>query len=99
MQPEKNASLLDQIAEFHSKCTKAQNLTEILTVGEPKHRTEAERLKQGLPLDSNTLQELVQNLIIPLILLSISPLASCLRITISPFSLFFCKNAESVTNL
>lgn len=37
---------------------KAQNVTEILMPGEPEHRTESERLKQGIPLAATTLQEL-----------------------------------------
>ena len=38
---------------------KAKNVTEILMPGEPEYRTEAKRLKEGIPLESTTLQELV----------------------------------------
>jgi LDH2 family malate/lactate/ureidoglycolate dehydrogenase len=38
---------------------KTKNVTEILMPGEPEYRTEAKRLKEGIPLESTTLQELV----------------------------------------
>ncbi len=50
---------MDRYIKSIKESTKAQNVTEILMPGEPEYRTEAERLKQGIPLDSTTLQELV----------------------------------------
>ena len=38
---------------------KAKNVTEILMPGKLEYRTEAKRLKEGIPLESTTLQELV----------------------------------------
>jgi LDH2 family malate/lactate/ureidoglycolate dehydrogenase len=38
---------------------KAENKTEILMPGEPEYQTESERLKEGIPLSSNTLKELM----------------------------------------
>jgi len=50
---------MDRYIKTIKESTKAQNVTEILMPGEPEHRTEAERLKKGIPLNSTTLQELV----------------------------------------
>ncbi len=38
---------------------KAKNATEILMPGVPEYRTEAKRLKEGIPLESTTLRELL----------------------------------------
>ncbi|MGZ3649192.1 MAG: Ldh family oxidoreductase, partial [Syntrophales bacterium] len=56
---EKFKKEMDRYIKSIKESTKAQNVTEILMPGEPEYRTEAERLKQGIPLDSTTLQELV----------------------------------------
>jgi L-2-hydroxycarboxylate dehydrogenase (NAD+) len=50
---------MDHYIESIKESGKAQHVTEILMPGEPEYRTEAERLKQGIPLASTTLQELV----------------------------------------
>jgi uncharacterized oxidoreductase len=50
---------MDRYIKSIKESAKAQNMTEILMPGEPEYRTEAERLKQGIPLESTTLQELV----------------------------------------
>ena len=56
---EKFKKEMDRYIKSIKESTKAQNVIEILMPGEPEYRTEAERLKQGIPLDSTTLQELV----------------------------------------
>ena len=50
---------MDRYIKSIKESAKAQNVTEILMPGEPEYRTESERLKQGIPLESTTLQELV----------------------------------------
>ena len=50
---------MDRYIKSLKESAKAQNVTEILMPGEPEYRTESERLKQGIPLESTTLQELV----------------------------------------
>lgn len=50
---------MDRYIKSIKESAKAQNVTEILMPGEPEYRTEAERLKQGIPLESTTLQELI----------------------------------------
>ena len=50
---------MDRYIKSIKESAKAQNVTEILMPGEPEYRTEAKRLKEGIPLESTTLQELV----------------------------------------
>lgn len=50
---------MDRYIKSIKESAKAQNVTEILMPGEPEYRTEAERLKEGIPVDSTTIQELV----------------------------------------
>ncbi|MGA2466816.1 MAG: Ldh family oxidoreductase [Thermodesulfobacteriota bacterium] len=50
---------MDSYIKSIKESGKAKNVTEILMPGELEYRTEAERLKQGIPLESTTLQELV----------------------------------------
>jgi len=50
---------MDRYIKGIKESAKAQNATEILMPGEPEYRTEAERLKEGIPLASTTKQELV----------------------------------------
>jgi LDH2 family malate/lactate/ureidoglycolate dehydrogenase len=50
---------MDRYIRSIKESGKAKNATEILMPGEPEYRTEAHRLKEGIPLESTTLQELV----------------------------------------
>ncbi len=50
---------MDRYIKSIKESAKAQNVTEILMPGELEYRTESERLKQGIPLESTTVQELV----------------------------------------
>jgi LDH2 family malate/lactate/ureidoglycolate dehydrogenase len=50
---------MDRYIKSIKESAKAQNVTEILMPGEPEYRTASERLKQGIPLESTTVQELV----------------------------------------
>jgi hypothetical protein len=50
---------MDRYIKTIKESAKTQNVKEILMPGEPEYRTESERLKQGIPLESTTLQELV----------------------------------------
>jgi LDH2 family malate/lactate/ureidoglycolate dehydrogenase len=50
---------MDRYIKSIKESAKAQSATEILMPGEPEYRTESERLKLGIPLESSTLQELV----------------------------------------
>ena len=50
---------MDRYIKSIKESTKAKNVEEILMPGEPEYRTESERLKKGIPLDSTTLNELV----------------------------------------
>jgi LDH2 family malate/lactate/ureidoglycolate dehydrogenase len=56
---EKFKKEIDRYIKSIKESAEAQNVTEILMPGEPEYRTESERLKQGIPLESTTLQELV----------------------------------------
>jgi LDH2 family malate/lactate/ureidoglycolate dehydrogenase len=56
---EKFKKEMDRYIKSIKESAKAQNVKEILMPGEPEYRTESERLKQGIPLESTTLQELV----------------------------------------
>jgi LDH2 family malate/lactate/ureidoglycolate dehydrogenase len=56
---EKFKKKMDHYIKSIKESAKAQTVTEILMPGEPEYRTESERLKQGIPLESTTLQELV----------------------------------------
>lgn len=56
---EKFKKEMDRYIKSIKESGKAKNVTEILVPGEPEHRTEAERLKEGIPLESSTLEELV----------------------------------------
>jgi uncharacterized oxidoreductase len=49
---------MDRYIKSIKESAKAKDVTEILMPGEPEYRTEAERLKQGIPLESTILQEL-----------------------------------------
>jgi LDH2 family malate/lactate/ureidoglycolate dehydrogenase len=55
---EKFKKEMDRYIKSIKESAKAQNVTEILMPGEPEHKTEAERLKQGILLAATTLQEL-----------------------------------------
>jgi uncharacterized oxidoreductase len=50
---------MDRYIKSIKESAKAQTMTEILMPGEPEYRTESERQKQGIPLDSTTVQEMV----------------------------------------
>jgi len=50
---------MDRYIKSIKESAKAQNVTEILMPGEPEYRTEAERLKEGIPLAPATAKELV----------------------------------------
>ncbi len=50
---------MDRYIKSIKESTKAQNVKEILLPGEPEYQTESERLKNGIPLISTTLNELV----------------------------------------
>jgi LDH2 family malate/lactate/ureidoglycolate dehydrogenase len=50
---------MDRYIKSIKESAKAQNVTEILIPGEPEYRTESERMKHGIPLDSTTVQEVV----------------------------------------
>jgi LDH2 family malate/lactate/ureidoglycolate dehydrogenase len=56
---EKFKKEMDSYIKSIKESGKAKNVTEILMPGEPEYRTEAKRLKEGIPLESTTLQELV----------------------------------------
>jgi len=56
---EKFKKEMDRYIKGIKESAKAQNVTEILMPGEPEYRTESERLKQGIPLEPITVQELV----------------------------------------
>jgi uncharacterized oxidoreductase len=56
---EKFKKEMDRYIKSIKESAKAQNVTEILMPGEPEYRTECERLTQGIPLDSTTVQEVV----------------------------------------
>ena len=49
---------VDSYVECIKESGKAENTSEILMPGEPEHRTEAERLKTGIPMAKNTVKEL-----------------------------------------
>jgi L-2-hydroxycarboxylate dehydrogenase (NAD+) len=50
---------MDRYIKSIKESAKVKDVTEILMPGEPEYRTEAECLKQGIPLESTILQELV----------------------------------------
>jgi len=50
---------MDRYIKSIKESGKAKDVTEILMPEEPEYRTEAERLKQGIPLESAIFQELV----------------------------------------
>jgi LDH2 family malate/lactate/ureidoglycolate dehydrogenase len=50
---------MDRYIRSIKESGKAKNAAEILMPGEPEYRTEAHRLKEGIPLESTTLKELV----------------------------------------
>jgi LDH2 family malate/lactate/ureidoglycolate dehydrogenase len=50
---------MDRYIESIKESGKAKNATEILMPGEPEYRTEAKRLKEGIPLIPATIKELV----------------------------------------
>jgi LDH2 family malate/lactate/ureidoglycolate dehydrogenase len=56
---EKFKKEMDSYIKSIKESGKAKNVTEILIPGELEYRTEAERLKQGIPLESTTLRELL----------------------------------------
>ncbi len=50
---------MDSYIKSIKESGKAENKTEILMPGEPEYRTESQRLKEGIPLSSNTVKELM----------------------------------------
>ena len=50
---------MDRYIKSIKESGKARNKTEILMPGEPEYQTESQRLKEGIPLSSNTVKELI----------------------------------------
>ena len=56
---EKFKKEMDRYIQTIKESRKAKNAAEILMPGEPEYRTEASRLKEGIPLAPNTVKELI----------------------------------------
>ena len=50
---------MDRYIQSIKESGKAKNVTEILMPGEPEYQTESRRQKEGIPLPSNTMKELI----------------------------------------
>jgi len=51
---------MDRYIKSIKESGKARDVDEILMPGEPEFRTETERLREGIPLASNTVKELTE---------------------------------------